>query len=146
MRIAVGLVLGLVSILLALVFVIVAVTKMESGAWVSYLTIAVYGLGATGCALSARRRLRPERRSLLSARPGVGVALGLAAIALAILAVRSAGFAASSRGSLTADPRQAVLIIVLLDGLGAAGSFAAARQCFAHGDLGDSGVGTTVVR
>jgi hypothetical protein len=136
----VGVALGFVSLLLGLVFVVVAVTKIESGTWIGYLAIIVYGFGATGCALASRRRLRPDTHSRVLTRPAIGATLGLAAFALAVFAVRSAAFAASSGRSRTGGARPAELVAGLLDGLGAVGCFAAARQCFVGDHRDDAGV------
>jgi hypothetical protein len=128
----VGIVLGLISVLLALVFVVIAVTKIGSGYWFGYVAIAVYGVGAVGCALAARGWLLPESRPPLTTRPAIAVAFGLAAVVLAVFAVRS--FAATTdRHAHSGDALPGELILVVLDGMGAAGSLAAARQCVARG-------------
>jgi hypothetical protein len=129
----VGIVLGLISVLLALVFVVIAVTKIGSGYWFGYLAIVFYGVGAVGCALAARGWLLPESRPPLTTPPAIAVAFGLAAVVLAVFAVRSFAFATTDRHAHSGDARPGELILVVLDGMGAAGSLAAARQCVARG-------------
>jgi hypothetical protein len=51
----VGIVLGLGSLLCALLFLDVAVTKMLSGYVFAYVLMAAFGLGAIGCFAAARQ-------------------------------------------------------------------------------------------
>jgi hypothetical protein len=56
-RIVLGVALGLASVLFALGFVIVGLTKIGGGYWLGYVAIFAYGIGAVGCFMAARQCL-----------------------------------------------------------------------------------------
>lgn len=125
-----GIALGLASLLFALVFVIVAVTKIGSGYWFGYVSILLCGAGAVGCFMAARQCFVRDRRSV----PNVlGIALGLASalfVVLAVAAVVSVQTDKAYRSSVYARSVEYVFIVLFV--LGAIGCFMAARQCFAR--------------
>jgi hypothetical protein len=66
-RIVLGIALGLASLLFAVGFVIVAVTKIGSGYWFGYVAIFAYGMGAIGCFMAARQCFTRGRRDVVDA-------------------------------------------------------------------------------